>query len=120
METQHIREVALQRGIALQALDQVTAMVQAHFGERTPKPADLDAFLGGLHVWEKLGMSQEAFYAMPPAWRLAQGWVLQPPEPRRRPSRPAAPEEVRKQWAHLPLTEQVTAYRAWADQQLRA
>jgi hypothetical protein len=36
METQRIHAAALKHGVAVQALDEVTASVQAHFGDETP------------------------------------------------------------------------------------
>jgi hypothetical protein len=85
MDIPQIHAAAVQCGIAPEALDLVIARVQAHFGDATPKPADLAAFLTGLPVWEKLGMDKATFDGMPMTWRLAQGWAHQAPPVSRRP-----------------------------------
>jgi hypothetical protein len=119
METQRIHAAALKHGVAVQALDGVTASVQAHFGDETPRPVDLASFIAVLPTWDKIGMPKEQFDLMPVSWRLSQGRAFHPPVERHRPYRPAAPEEMLKEWAHFSLPEQATAYRAWADQQPR-
>jgi len=119
VDTRVIHEAARARGIVPEALDTVTATVQAHFGENNPKPADLDAYLLALPTWDKLGMTREAFDRMPVEWRLTQGRSFQPRVQRQRPYRPAAPPEVQRQWKDLPLTEQMARYRAWCDEQPR-
>ena len=66
METHAIHEAALKQGIARQALDHVTAKVQAHFAGATPKPADLAAYLSGLPVWDKAGLDYATFEKLHP------------------------------------------------------
>jgi hypothetical protein len=117
METQRVHDAALKRGAAPQALDAITARATAHFGGTDPSPAELDAFLTTLPTWDLHAMTQDAFYDMPATWRSAQWYQQHPPAERRRSPQPPAPDEVRKPWADLPLTDQMTAYRAWAAQQ---
>jgi hypothetical protein len=85
MTLEQMHAAAVQAGIPPEALNHVISTVQAHFGTSTPKPADLAAFLAGLPVWTKVGMTQQDFYAMPPTWRSAQGWAHQAPPVSRRP-----------------------------------
>src|SRR4029453_2764091 len=85
MDTQHIHAPAAQAGIVPEALDQVTAKGQAHFGGDQVKPADLAAYLTALPVWEKVGMDYATFEKMPPTWRMAQGWLHQALPVSRRP-----------------------------------
>ena len=95
MNIPQIHAAAVQCGIAPEALDLVIARVRAHFGESTPKPADLDQYIGTLPVWEKLGMDKATFDGMPMTWRLAQGWAHQtPPGPRRPDTRVLSAEEL--------------------------
>jgi len=86
MTTQEIHDAALAQGIAPQALAQVTAQVQAYFGDGTPTPAAVAQFLTALPVWDKLGMTQEAFLAMPGTWRMDRGRDFAPPPVSRRPT----------------------------------
>lgn len=85
MDTQHIHAAATAAGIPPEALDHVAARVLAHFAGASPKPADLTSFIAALPTWDKLGMTQDAFNAMPATWRLAQGWAHQAPPVSRRP-----------------------------------
>ena len=85
MDTQQIHATAQQCGIPPEALDHVTGTVLAHFGDSTPKPAELVSFIAALPVWTKVGMTYEAFDKMPPTWRSAQGWAHQAPPVSRRP-----------------------------------
>jgi hypothetical protein len=85
MDTEQIHAAAQQCGIPSEALDHVTASVLTHFAGTTPKPADLASYIGTLPVWTKIGMTYEAFHAMPPTWRSAQGWAHQAPPVSRRP-----------------------------------
>jgi hypothetical protein len=112
METPHIHAAARQCGIAMEALDQVTAKVQAHFGDSTPKPADLAAFLTALPVWEKLGMDKATFDGMPMTWRLAQGWAHQAPTVSRRPEMRVLTAEELSSLKGLAWAEYLTRGRA--------
>src|SRR4029450_13747538 len=85
MQTEQIHAAAVQCGIAPEAFDLVTTRVQTHFGDSTPKPADLAAYLTGLPVWEKLGMDKATFDGMPMTWHLSQGWAHQAQPVSRRP-----------------------------------
>jgi hypothetical protein len=85
MTPEQIHEAARLQGIAPPALDQVSTLVQSHFGDGPVKPADLAAYLATLPVWTKIGMDHATFAAMPAAWRLDQGRAFQAPPPPRRP-----------------------------------
>lgn len=94
METQAIHAAALAKGIVPHALDQVTAKTLAHFAGRKPAPAEVEGYLRGLPVWDKIGMTLAEFSAMPPAWRLGQAEAFQPPVDRRATPRVWTAEEL--------------------------
>ena len=79
MDREQLQRAVLARGITVKALDTIVAKVQAHFGETTPKPGELEQFLATIAVWDKIGMSQQQFDALPPDWRLTQARALTPP-----------------------------------------
>jgi hypothetical protein len=95
MTREEIHAAATQAGIPPEAFNHVTEQVLAHFADGPVKPADLTAYISALPVWTKVGLSQKDFYAMPPTWRAAQGWVHQPPAASRKPdSRILTAEEL--------------------------
>lgn len=96
MQTEQIHAAALAHGVQEQALEQVTVKVQAHFAGRNPPPADVEAYISGLYVWEKLGMDQATFDRMPVTWRKTQGQAFQPQQvhSRRPVTRDLTPEEL--------------------------
>jgi hypothetical protein len=116
MDTQQIHAAALAQGVTPQALDAVTAKVQAHFGDGTPRPADLDSFLAGLPVWDKIGMTEEAFMRYPPAWRLAQARNQLPPVQKQRPQPVTLSSEQAADLATLTPAQRLAAYRELQDQ----
>ena len=89
-----IHAVALAHRVEPRALEAITAKTQAHFGDRTPPPAELEAYIHGLPTWEKVAMSYAEFSAMPASWRLAQGEKYQLPEDRRATDRIWTAEEL--------------------------
>ena len=112
MDIPQIHAAAVQCGIAPEALDLVIARVRAHFGESTPKPTDLDQYIGTLPVWEKLGMDKATFDGMPMTWRLAQGWAHQTPPVSRRPDSRVLTAEELKTIEGLAWVERMTQARA--------
>jgi hypothetical protein len=85
MEVQQIHTVALARGCMLASLDEVTRQTQAHFAGTQPKPADIEAYIDSLPVWDKIAMDRGEFLSMPPDWRLSQARSFQPRPQSRRP-----------------------------------
>ena len=69
----------MQRGVLAVALDAITARVRDHFAGGTPSPQDISDYIASLPVWTKIGMTEQEFYAYPPAWRVDQGRSFQPP-----------------------------------------
>ena len=95
LQRDQIHAVALAHRVEPRALEAITTMVQAHFGDRTPPPAELEAYIHGLPTWEKVAMSYAEFNAMPPAWRLEQGQKYQAPVDRRATGRIWTAEELK-------------------------
>jgi hypothetical protein len=123
MDTAQVHEVALRLGILPQALDQVAAKVQAHFGGvSNPRPADVEAYVASLSVWDKLGMEKAAFDAMPVTWRKTQGEAHQGQPVHDREARrwhPQPPQDLVEAWSKLPPMARLTAKREWEAQQTR-
>jgi hypothetical protein len=115
MDADHIAFTLGTLGLVPAALEDGLRRAEAHFREHPYTPEAAQAWaeaqrLSAAHlfgqpaqasstqppVWEQLGMSEEAFTRMPPAWRLAQGRNLQPPpvHSRRPTSRPLSAEEL--------------------------
>jgi hypothetical protein len=97
VDTPQIHAAARARGVTEQGLDQVTAKVLARFAGSAPPPAEVEAYIDGLYVWDKLGMDKATFDSMPVTWRRTQGQVYQPPVPvhsRRPVTRDLTPEEL--------------------------
>lgn len=78
MTTEQISEVALRLGVRPEGLTQITAKVQAYFGDQSPPPAALEAYIAACPPWDKLGMDKATFESMPVTWRLTQGQAFQP------------------------------------------
>ena len=79
MDRQQIHEAALAQHVVPQALDQVVARVQAHFGDAQPSPQALSDYIGGLDVWDKIGMEKQEFLGKPGTWQMDQAHVVAPP-----------------------------------------
>jgi hypothetical protein len=112
MDTTMVETAVRAAGIPPEAVAHVCATVLAHYGDASPKPADLTAFLTGLPVWTKLGLSQQDFYAMPASWRLAQGWAHQAPTVSRRPETRVLTAEELSSLKGLGWAEYLTRGRA--------
>lgn len=133
MHEEQLDQLAKEAGVLEEALVDVRARVAGRFAGEEPTPSQVKAWLEDTlaaqaphlfaeltdephemvgvpqAVWDHASASQKLTWA-----REAQG-MDQAPKPRR-PVATEAPEDVRQTWAHLPLFEQMTAYRAWRDQ----
>jgi hypothetical protein len=119
METHAIEEVVRQRGVVPAAVADVVTRVREHFGDTQPTPQAVNDYIATIPTWEKLGLSEEQFYAYPPEWRLAQGWTYQPPAQRQRPQPVPLTLEQAKTLADLSPIARLTRYRELQAQQGR-
>jgi hypothetical protein len=125
--------IAKQAGCLPEAAEDIVRRCEGKFQGETPSPEAVKAWLTetlkpqAAHLFPqaqtlaaRLGLSEEAFSRMPPAWRLEQARTHQPPMRAPHPRRPwpkDAPADVQEKWKGLSLTERMTAYRAWRDSQ---
>lgn len=114
METQAIREAAVQHGIVPEAIEDVVDLVKTRFAGEQPSPAAVETYLRALPTWTKVGMSKEEFYEQPLAWRHSMGHQYAPPSPAVHSRRPVYRTLIPEECATLdglPWAERLTRGR---------